>query len=92
MALATIEALVHMQRIDPRRIALALDLERLGVGQRGLESHRIDVGEIVRDGALRLQGGAGTGHRDVEGFIHGTPGIGNGESGIAKAGLRGLGG
>ncbi|QCZ87647.1 hypothetical protein CAI18_13970 [Xanthomonas citri pv. punicae] len=31
-----------------------------------------------------MQGGAGTGHRDVEGFIHGTPGIGNRESGIGN--------
>ncbi|QER94386.1 hypothetical protein FLG15_09905 [Xanthomonas phaseoli pv. dieffenbachiae] len=38
----------------------------------------------MRHGALRLQGGTGTGHRDVEGFIHGTPGIGNGESGIGN--------
>ncbi|ACD59345.1 UDP-N-acetylglucosamine 1-carboxyvinyltransferase protein [Xanthomonas oryzae pv. oryzae PXO99A] len=40
----------------------------------------------MRHGALCLQGGAGTGHRNVEGFIHGTPGLGSRDWGFVKAG------
>src|SRR5690606_31422459 len=65
------EALVHVQRRHPRGMAGATHGEGLGIGQRGLEPGGIGVGQVVAHRALRLQRGAGAGHRDVEGFVHG---------------------
>ncbi|KAG1533549.1 hypothetical protein G6F50_015841 [Rhizopus delemar] len=58
-----VEAGVDVQRIHPRGKARAADREGFGVGQRFLEAGGVRFGEVVAERTLRLQGGAGTGHR-----------------------------
>ena len=67
---AVVEALVHVHGRHARGVAAAAHRVGLGVGQDLLEAHRVGVGQVVRQGALRLQRGAGAGHGDVEGLVH----------------------
>src|SRR5690606_29033776 len=74
---------VHVERRDPRRVSGAAHGKGLGVGQHRLEAGGVGVGQVVADRGLRLQRRACAGHRDVERFVHGKPGLGIGRSRVA---------
>src|SRR5690606_37526819 len=56
-----------------------------GAAEGGLEAGGVGVGQVVGDRGLATQGGAGAGHREVEGLVHAGLGVAAGPAPAAPA-------